>query len=255
MRPTDYGDVWADFLDTWTEMTGAVPPADLLDLVESLAGPGGRVLELGVGTGFLALPLAGRGLDVHGVDASPAMVERLRAKSDAVTAHVADAAALPPDLGRFDVVLFASSSIFCLPDADAQARCVAGAAALLADGGRLVVETYVPDPAWFTDGRLHWIQAEGDGWRMHWDSVHQPDAQVIDVERRLERDGEPDRRFPHRERYVLPDELDGMAATAGLRLVDRIEGRLVRSVYGRRAGSVRPRLAQISFVAREKFSV
>lgn len=228
MRPTDYGDVWAEFLDEWTALTASTPPVALLDRVEAVAGPGGRVLELGCGTGFLAVPLAERGLDVHGVDASPAMLDRLRTRSAAVTVHLADAADLP-DLGHFDVVLFASSSIFCLPDADAQAACVAGMARL---GGAVVIETYVPDPAWFdAEGRMHFIQARGDGWRMRWNSVHRPDEQVIDVVRSFRRDGEEDRLFPHRERYVLPDQLDAMAEAAGLRLVERVDGDRLLSTY------------------------
>jgi SAM-dependent methyltransferase len=220
-RADAYGDVWADFLDEWTAMTGSTPEPALLDRLAELAG-GGRVLELGIGTGYLALPLAARGVRVEGIDGSPRMLELLAAKpgGDAVRTYLGDFADLPVD-GVFDLVFFGSSSLFCLPDQDTQARCFASVARHLAPGGTFVVAAYVHDPRWFRDGRLHFVQAEGEGWAMHWDAVNDPIGQVTDVVRTLHRDGEPPRVFPHRERYAWPAEMDLMARLAGLRLEDR----------------------------------
>ena len=116
-----------------------------------------------MGTGRLALPLAERGLAVTGVDASAAMLERLAAKPGAerlrlVRGDMADLDATDLDrprrpvdgvrAARSGVVLIAYNTLFNLADDAAQARCLAGAAARLAPGGRLVIETFVPaDPA------------------------------------------------------------------------------------------------------------
>jgi SAM-dependent methyltransferase len=75
--PDRYGELWADVYDD--EHSSLVPPANQLSLLAELGG-NGRVLELGIGTGRVALPLAARGVSVEGVDASPAMVARLRSK-------------------------------------------------------------------------------------------------------------------------------------------------------------------------------
>jgi SAM-dependent methyltransferase len=227
-RADAYGDVWADFLDEWTAMTGSEPDAAMLDrLVELAAGsPGRRVLELGIGTGFAALPLAARGaprgVTVEGVDGSPRMLELLAAKpgGDAVRTYLCDMADLRVD-GHYDVVTLTSSSLFCLPDQSAQVRCFAAVERVLAPGGTFALATYVHDPRWFTKGVLDTVQAEGEGWVMRWHAENDPSAQVTSVVRTLERDGEPVRRFPHRERYATPAEMDLMARLAGLRLAER----------------------------------
>ena len=74
--PETYGERIADVYDEWT---AGMDPAATVEVLASLAGSG-PVLELGIGTGRVAIPLATRGLEVHGVDASPAMVEQMRAK-------------------------------------------------------------------------------------------------------------------------------------------------------------------------------
>jgi SAM-dependent methyltransferase len=201
-------------------MTGSVPVPAMLDLIVELAR-GGRVLELGVGTGYMAIPLAARGVRIEGLDGSPQMLARLAEKpgGDQVVAHFGDFADVNVD-GLFDVIFFASSSLFCLPDQESQVRCFRSSAAHLAPDGVFVVATYINSDRWFRDHRLHFIQAEGDGWRMHWNAINHPELQVTDVERVLESaDGE--RRFPHRERYCSPAEMDLMAQVAGLRLRDR----------------------------------
>ena len=76
-RPETYGDRIADVYDTM--MADLPDPGDCVDRLAELAGPG-PARELGFGTGRVALPLAARGVEVHGIDASAAMVERLRAK-------------------------------------------------------------------------------------------------------------------------------------------------------------------------------
>ncbi len=145
-----YGDRFADVYDDWyADVTDvAACTARLADLVDEVGG--GAVLELGIGSGRLALPLAARGLEVHGIDASRAMLDRLRAKpgSEALTLVQGDMAdlelgAVPP----FAVVFAAFNTFFNLSSADAQQRCLARVAALLAPEGVFVLEAFVPADA------------------------------------------------------------------------------------------------------------
>jgi len=143
-----YGDAMADVYDEWfgddrrTDGTDATNAA--VACLAALA-EGGSVLELGVGTGRLALRLADVGLAVHGVDASQAMVERLRAKpgGDRVDVTIGDMAGLEPR-GPFSLVFVALNTFFNLTTAQAQGRCLANVAGRLATGGRFVMEVFVP---------------------------------------------------------------------------------------------------------------
>ena len=151
--PHSYGDAFADVYDDWYP-----PPPDTDDavaLLAALAGDG-PVLELGAGTGRLAIPLAATGLEVWGVDASAAMLERLRAKpgGDRVVAVLGDMASLDLSVASRPVPAFrlafaALNTFFNLDTAAAQARCLARVRSVLAPGGRFVLEAFVPaaDPA------------------------------------------------------------------------------------------------------------
>jgi SAM-dependent methyltransferase len=156
-RPSTYGDRFADVYDDWYHDVSDVDAT--VERVAALAGPrGGRVLELGAGSGRLAVPLAGAGLDVWAVDASAAMLERLRAKPGGEAVHTVvddmaelaapELAAPGPDGGAgFAVALCAFNTLFNLTDTPAQARCLGRVAELLAPGGRLLVEAFVPPPS------------------------------------------------------------------------------------------------------------
>lgn len=110
------------------------------------AAAGGRLLELGIGTGRLALPLARLGVDVHGVDGSEDMVAQLRAKPGGDTIPVTIGDFTVADAGRdFAVVVLAVNTIFALPDQAAQIACFANAARHLAPDGAFVVEAWIPD--------------------------------------------------------------------------------------------------------------
>jgi SAM-dependent methyltransferase len=219
---TTYGERFADVYDDW--YGGISDTEGTVEAVTRLAG-GDAVLELGVGTGRIALPLAAAGLEVHGVDASPAMLARLRAKpgGEAVAVTIGDFAdARVPRPDGFAVVLVAFNTLFNLPTAAAQRRCFVTAAAHLRPGGAFVVEAFVPDEA-------------GDDHRVT-PSVIETDRVVLQAVRRdaaaqtvvgsvitLTHGGEVELR-PWQIRYAGPDELDGMAAGAGLTLEARHEG-------------------------------
>ena len=137
------------------------PPAEARESVEVLANlaAGGTVLELAIGTGRVALPLAARGLSVHGIDASEAMVAKLREKpgGDAIRVTIGDFADVDVD-GAFDLVFLVFNTIFNLTSQDDQVRCFHNVAQHLTAGGVFVVETLVPDIAGFVDGQA--VRAE-----------------------------------------------------------------------------------------------
>ncbi len=241
---SSYGDGLADVYDDWfadsLDTAGAVDR--LVPLAQAAGGPRARVLELGVGTGRLALPLAAAGLRVTGVDASAAMLARLRAKPGAdrvraVEADMADLAGLDDLLeasgdgssddrssadGRFDLVVIAWNSFFNLGSAAAQHRCLAGVAARLAPGtGRFVIEAFVP--ADVGDERRTAVEVRS----LTADAVvlsvsrHDPEAQQLAGQYVELTEAGGVRLRPWHLRYLTPDQLDGSAAGAGLGLVER----------------------------------
>jgi SAM-dependent methyltransferase len=220
-RPATYGDRIADVYDEWQR--GGFDTDACVEFLAGLAGPG-PVLELGVGTGRVALPLAARGLEVHGIDASAAMVERLHAKpgGDAVRVTIGDFAEVPVD-GSYPLVFVVFNTLFCLLTQDDQVRCFARVAERLAGGGAFVVEAFVPDPALLA--RPQEVTADHVGL----DAValtatrRDPLGQRIDAQHMvLGPDGV--RLYPVALRYAWPAELDLMARLAGLRLRERWAG-------------------------------
>jgi SAM-dependent methyltransferase len=228
-EPSTYGDRFADVYDDWyAEVTDAVACTERIAVLCKEAG-GGAVLELGVGSGRLALPLVERGLEVHGIDASPAMVERLRAKpgGDAVRVTVGDMAELDlrePPADGFAVVLVAFNTFFNLGTDAAQRQCLARVADLLAPEGRFVLEAFVPDTAEGdgVDGALTPRHIATDEVVL---SVSQRDRASQTVTGQHVHITEAGIRLrPWHLRYATPDQLDDQAAAAGLELVSRASG-------------------------------
>ena len=187
----------------------------MVALVAELAGPGGRVLELGVGTGRLAVPLAERDLRVTGVDASSAMLERLRARDrqrlvDAVEGDMVDD--LPP--GPFDCVFVAYNTLFNLESSARQAACFAAVAARLAADGRFVVDAFVPEdpPRSGTVVALRSMTADEVVLSV---SDHDPAAQRAVGHLVQLVDGQPVRLRPWAVRYAPPAELDAIRRRCG----------------------------------------
>jgi SAM-dependent methyltransferase len=214
-RPESYGDTFADVYDDWYG-----GPADAAaERLAALAGDG-PVLELGVGTGRLALPLAARGLAVHGVDASAAMIERLRAKpgGELIRVTVGDMASDLPE-EPFTLGFVAANTLFNLLSADAQRRCFRAVAERLAPGGRFVVEAFVPGEGGGSSSievrelardRVVLSVARYDS------SAQTADGQFVEL---TEAGGV--RLRPWSIRWSTPAELDEMASAAGLTLEHR----------------------------------
>ena len=185
--------------------------------IAALAGPPpARVLELGIGTGRLALPLAARGYDVEGIDNSAPMVARLRSKpGGADLAVVLGSFADVADLvhGEFRVVFVAYNTLFELPSQDEQVRCFAGVARHLAAGGRFVVEAFVPDLTRL-EHAVHAASVGHDHVRLS-ATRHDPLTQVA-VTQDVVISAEGVRLEPSTIRYASVPELDLMARLDGL---------------------------------------
>ena len=189
-------------------------------LVENARG--GRALEFGIGTGRIALPLAGRGVPVHGIEMSQAMVARLRAKAgaDAIGVTVGDFATATAD-GTFSVAYLVFNTIMNLTTQAAQVACFRNAAAHLVPGGRFVIEVGVPELQRLPPGETvrafnvsatQWGFDEYDVATQGLTSHH---LEIVDGG--LERFSVP-------FRYVWPSELDLMAQLAGMSLHERWSG-------------------------------
>jgi SAM-dependent methyltransferase len=215
-NPAFFGDRWASDYDALTELD----PAPAVEFLAGLAG-GGRVLELAVGTGRVALPLAGRGIAVEGIEASPAMVERLRAKPGGASMPVAigDMADVSVD-GPFQLVYLVFNTLFNLIDQARQVDCFRNVARVLDPGGVFVVECFVPDPAQFTGGQRVQASAVTEDFAAVTISRHDPVAQRL-THQHVRLDARGMHLHPVTLRYCWPSELDLMAQLAGLRLRER----------------------------------
>ncbi|MGH7704723.1 MAG: class I SAM-dependent DNA methyltransferase [Candidatus Dormibacteria bacterium] len=216
--PSTYGDRIADVYDEW--YGPRMDPSLTVEFLADLAG-GGRVLELGIGTGRVALPLAERGLDVSGIDASVRMVEKLRAKpgGDRVSVAIGDFSEVPAD-GRFTLVYIAFTTFFALTRQEDQVRCMGRVADVLEPGGHFVLEAFVPDVARFSGGQSTTTLEAGVDF-VHLDAVrHDSVTQTIEGNQIMLREGSTSL-YPVRLRYCWPAELDLMGQLAGLVLQSR----------------------------------
>lgn len=195
--------------------------ADTVAFLADLAGEG-PVLELAVGTGRIALPLASSGVSVDGIDFSPAMVARLKAKpgGERIGVTMGDFADVPVS-GSYRLIFVVYNTLFNLLTQDDQVRCFENVASHLTPDGSFVVEAFVPAFLY----RLRddqYVDAEAIGVdEVNLDVArHDPVNQVLDESHvSLSREGV--KVFPLVTRYAWPSELDLMARIAGLTLKDR----------------------------------
>jgi SAM-dependent methyltransferase len=193
-----------------------------VDFLAELAG-GGRALELAIGTGRVALPLSARGVDVHGIELSPSMVDQLRRKpgAAAIEVTIGDMTSCRAS-GPFDIVYLVWNAIMNVTTQDEQVAVFANAAAHLAPGGCFVLEVVVPQLRRLPPGEIGRVFTMRDdhvgietfddllgqiSWSHHW----------MAVDGRLVTHAAP-------YRYVWPSELDLMAQLAGLRVRERWAG-------------------------------
>jgi SAM-dependent methyltransferase len=193
----------------------------VVDFLADLAGSG-AALELGVGTGRLAIPLSQRGIPVHGIDLSPDMIAELRRRpgADGVGVTVGDFATTKVD-GTFRLAYLVRNTIMNLTTQDAQVDCFGNVAAHLEPGGCFVIEVGVPELQ-----RL----PPGEAYRAFTVTPQHLGFEEFDVATQIAwshhywiSDGQAET-FSAPFRYVWPSELDLMARLAGMRLRERWAG-------------------------------
>lgn len=167
--------------------TAGLPVEPVVDFLEPLAS--GGALELAIGTGRIAVPLAARGIRVSGIDLSPDMVARLRQKTDEIQVAIGDMSTTKVE-GTFSLVYLVANSILNVTRQDGQAAVFANACAHLVSGGCFVAETVVPNTRRLVSHHFSLIDGE---WR----------------------------RLSIPFRSVSPAELDLMARLAGMELRER----------------------------------
>lgn len=216
--PDTYGESFADVYDDWY--------GDVSDIDATVAGvvglaEGKPVLELGVGTGRIAIPLAATGLEVVGVDASPAMLRGLAAKPGAASVRSveADMASPPVEAGHFSVAFAAFNTFFNLTTESDQRRCVASLAVALRTGGCVAIEGFVPPTTGMADGGVSLRMAAPDQVIL---SVSDHDAESQSIAGRhidISPAGVVSR--PWRLHYRTPAQLDALFASEGFTLERR----------------------------------
>jgi len=192
-----------------------------VDFLADLAG-GGRALELGIGTGRVALPLRRRGVAVHGIDLSEPMVARMRAKpgGDDVGVTIGDFATTKVD-ETFGLAYLVFNTITNLTSQDEQVACFRNVAAHLETGGRFVIEVFVPELRRLPPGEtvlpftVTPTKLDFDEYDVATQTLQSHHYRVVDGELEI---------FSLPFRYVWPGELDLMARLAGMTLRERWGG-------------------------------
>jgi SAM-dependent methyltransferase len=197
----------------------------------------GRALELGIGTGRVALPLARHGVAVTGIEGSSSMVDQLKRKitEESVEVVVGDFADVGVD-ETFDLIYCISETFFLLPTQERQVGCVRNVAERLTSGGRFVVQATVPQHALFCKKESTHTRHVDERSAVVTARRHNRAEQSVDVQN-IVFDGEGNTFHPLHYRYVWPSELDLMARLAGLSPVSR-SGDWGGSVYDASGGYV-----------------
>jgi len=211
-----YGERVAGIYDDWHTQV----ESGLIDRLTELAGEG-RALELGIGTGRIALPLAERGVKVSGIDSAQSMLDRLQTKagSNQIDVHLGSFADVPAE-GEFQLVYVVFNTFFLLVSQDEQVRCFRNVAEHLSSTGCFVIEAFVPNLNRFTGGQVNWAtKVDADHVEL---DVGNHDAlnQRVISQKVVINNGDV-RLYPVQIRYVWPAELDLMAQLAGLKLRER----------------------------------
>ncbi len=220
-QQSSYGDRIADIYD---ELYGGVFDVEAtVSLLAELAREG-PVLELAIGTGRVALPLAERGVEVHGVDISEAMVAKLRAKPGGadIPVTMGDFADVPVDQ-RYRVVFIVFNTLFGLPSQEEQVRCLRNVARALTEDGVFLIEAFVPDVSRFDAHQTVRVEDVTLDGAMLEVSRHNPVLQTVASQHVILSSGKIEM-YPVSIRYAYPPELDLMALLAGLELRDRWGG-------------------------------
>jgi SAM-dependent methyltransferase len=224
-EPTNYFDepVAEHYDEASDAMFDAAVIDPVVDVLAEMAGSG-RALELGIGTGRIALPLAARGIEVHGIDLSEAMVGRLRAKPGgaAIPVTIGDfTTAVAGERGSFRLAYLVFNTIMNVTSQAGQVDVFRNVANHLEPGGRFVIETGIPDLRRLPPGERFVVFDVSD------DHIGIDEYDVLNqglVSHHVQAVGGRLRRSAGPFRYVWPAELDLMARLAGMELAERWAG-------------------------------
>jgi len=219
--PETYGDRIAEVYDEWYE--GAFDTEAAVEFLARLAGQG-PVLELGTGTGRIAIPLSRRGIEVRGIDASQRMIDALRSKpgGESIDVTLGDFAAIDVE-GEFALEFAVFNSLFALTSQREQVRCFRNVSDTLLPDGVFVIECFVPNVTRFQDNQRVSVQRI-TGTEIHLETTrHDPVAQR-NHSRHTVLSEAGTKIYPVEVRYAYPAELDLMAELASMRLRERHGG-------------------------------
>ncbi len=215
-----YGDAWAPFYDDiFSEVEESV-----IQLLKGYAGGRPRALELAIGTGRIAIPLALAGVEVTGIDISEEMVSRMRAKPGGegigvIMGDFADVAVSE----TYPLVYLAFNTLFALLDQNRQVQCFENVSQGLEPGGRFVLDTFMPDLRRYDhhNTRIGVSSISSNEAHAYELALHEPlNQKVISHQVRRMEDGSTVI-LPVTVRYAWPSEMDLMARLAGLDLENR----------------------------------
>ncbi len=211
-----YGERIAGVYDQWYS---DFDPAAIQTLAE--LAHGGLTLELGIGTGRIAIPLQSYGIQVMGIDASQAMVARLRSKpgGEKIKVTMGNFADVAVE-GQFSLVYVVFNTFFDLLSQEEQVRCFQNVARHLSREGVFLIEAFVPDLARFTARQTIRAIRIGEAEVRMEVSQLEPEGQLITSQHgQVTEKGT--RFYPVKIRYAWPSEMDLMARLAGLQLKER----------------------------------
>jgi SAM-dependent methyltransferase len=220
--PAEYGERIGGRYDEWYGAREDRGPVVRFLVAQAAGRP---ALELGIGTGRIAVPLAAQGIEVDGIDASPRMVAQLRAKPAGadMAVSIGDMADVSAPGGPYGLVYVVFNTFFMLLTQEDQVRCFANVAAHLMPGGAFVMEVFVPEPSRFSEGQLVRVDRLDEGMDRFTASLHDPVSQQI-RSRHFVIGTAGVEAFPIDMRYAYPAELDLMARLAGMQLTARWGG-------------------------------
>lgn len=211
-----YGDSVADIYD---QLYGEIDQDEVSTLIDLARG--GRALELGIGTGRIALPLYHAGLEIHGIDASLAMTDKLKSKpggQDIPILH-GDFAEFNLDL-KFDLIYVVFNPFFGLQTQSDQVRCLINIANHLSPNGVFLIEAFIPDMSRYDDNQtVRMVNITDDDLRFEVTQIDPLKQQVSS--KLIHITGSGTRMYPVKLRYAWPAELDLMAKIAGLEIQHR----------------------------------
>jgi SAM-dependent methyltransferase len=220
-----YGEAFADVYDEWYHGVSDIE-ATVTDLL-AFVGSGGHILELGVGTGRLAVPLAQAGapvgITVTGIDSSPAMLGKLAQRDvdgrvAVVCGHMVDDA----PAGPFDLVFVAYNTLFNLTAEGAQAACFHAVASRLHPGGRFIVEAFIPDESTRSGNEVSLRSLTADRVVLAV-TKYSPEHQLAEGQYIEFSESGGVRLRPWVVRYATLSQLDAFAVAAGFQLEHRWE--------------------------------